>query len=92
MTTTNALSYQRKSKTYNVFSIVIKSLFRFPAPHCRWFQRDTYIFLTVEVMDCQEPDISVMDNKLVFTCTGDDMKKYELDIELLQDISSKVVK
>ena len=74
------------------FSIVIKSLFRFPAPHCRWFQRDTYIFLTVEVMDCQEPDISVMDNKLVFTCTGDDMKKYELDIELLQDISSKVVK
>ena len=47
---------------------------------------------TVEVMDCQDPDISVMDNKLVFTCTGDDMKKYELDIELLQDISSKVVK
>ena len=32
-----------------------------------------------------------MDNKLVFMCTGDDMKKYELDIELLQNISSKVV-
>ena len=42
-------------------------------------------------MDCQEPEISFMDNKLVFTCTGDDMKKYELDIELLQNISSKVV-
>ena len=66
------------------------TLFRFPTPHCRWFQRDTYIFLTVEIMDCQEPDISVMDNKLVFTCTGDEMKKYELDIELLQSISTKV--
>ena len=65
-------------------------LFRFPTPHCRWFQRDTYIFLTVEIMDCQVPDISVMDNKLVFTCTGDEMKKYELDIELLQSISTKV--
>ena len=41
-------------------------------------------------MDCQDPDISVLDNKLAFTCTGDDMKKYELDIELLQSISSKV--
>ena len=65
-------------------------LFRYPTPHCRWFQRDTYIFLTVEVMDCQDPDISVLDNKLVFTCIGDDMKKYELEIELLQSISSKV--
>ena len=41
-------------------------------------------------MDCQDPDISVMDNKLFFTCIGDDMKNYELDIELLHDISTKV--
>ena len=81
-------------KKYNVMLLERRnkiSCIRFPTPHCRWFQRETYIFLTVEIMDCQEPDISVMDNKLVFTCTGDDMKKYELDIELLQNISSKVV-
>jgi len=58
-------------------------------PHCRWYQRESFVFLTVEVMDCQDPDISVMDNKLFFNCTGADLKKYELDLELLKDINTK---
>ena len=41
-------------------------------------------------MDCQDPDISVMDDKLVFTCDGGESGKYELDIQLLHDINTKV--
>ena len=40
-------------------------------------------------MDCTEPDISVMDNKLFFSCVAEDMKQYQLDIELLQNIDTK---
>ena len=72
--------------TINNNVLLLRSL----TPHCRWYQRECFVFLTVEVMDCQDPDISVMDNKLFFTCTGADMKKYELDLELLRDINTKV--
>ena len=41
-------------------------------------------------MDCQNPDISVMDDKLLFTCDGGESGKYELDIQLLHDINTKV--
>ena len=59
-------------------------------PHCCWYQREGFVFLTVEVMDCQNPDISVMDDKLLFTCDGGESGKYELDIHLLHDINTKV--
>ena len=59
-------------------------------PHCCWYQREGFVFLTVEVMDCQDPDISVMDDKLVFTCDGGESGKYELDVQLLHDINTKV--
>ena len=81
-------------------------MFRSLTPHCRWYQRESFIFLTVEVMlmtimmmmmtmmmqvmDCQSPDISVMDAKLFFRCVGEDGKQYELDLELLRDINTKV--
>ena len=41
-------------------------------------------------MDCQNPEISVMDDKLLFTCDGGESGKYELDIQLLHDINTKV--
>ena len=80
-------------------------MFRSLTPHCRWYQRESFIFLTVEVMlmmimlmlmmmmkvmDCKSPDISVMDAKLFFRCVGEDGKQYELDLELLKDINTKV--
>ena len=83
-------------------------MFRSLTPHCRWYQRESFIFLTVEVMlmmimlmlmmmtmmmqvmDCKSPDISVMDAKLFFRCVGEDGKQYELDLELLRDINTKV--
>merc|ERR1739848_877800 len=40
-------------------------------------------------MDCQDPDISVMDAKLFFRCVGEEGKQYELDLELLRDINTK---
>ena len=43
-----------------------------------------------QVMDCQNPDISVMDAKLFFRCVGEEGKQYELDLELLRDINTKV--
>ena len=59
-------------------------------PHCCWYQREAQVFLTVEVMDCQDPDISVLDDQLVFTCQGAESQKYCLDIKLLHDINTKV--
>ena len=47
------------------------------------------MYLTVEVMDCQDPDISVADTKLFFSCLGEDVKKYNLDIELFRAINIK---
>ena len=41
-------------------------------------------------MDCQDPEISVLDDKLLFTCEGAEGGKYELDIQLLHDINTKV--
>jgi len=58
-------------------------------PHCCWYQREKFVFLTVEVMDCQKPDISVMDNKLFFSCFSEDMKSYQLDLEFLHNIDTK---
>ena len=58
-------------------------------PHCCWYQREGFVFLTVEVMDCQDPDISVLDDKLLFTCEGAESGKYELDLQLLHDINTK---
>ena len=49
----------------------------------------TTVLLTVEVMDCQEPDISVLDDKLLFTCHAEG-QKYQLDLKLLHDINTKV--
>ena len=40
-------------------------------------------------MDCQDPEISVMDDKLLFTCEGAESGKYELDLQLLHDINTK---
>ena len=61
----------------------------FRTPHCCWYQRQSQVFLTVEVMDCQEPDISVLDDKLLFTCHAEG-QKYQLDLKLLHDINTKV--
>ena len=61
----------------------------FRTPHCCWYQRQHQVFLTVEVMDCQEPDISVLDDKLLFTCHAEG-QKYQLDLKLLHDINTKV--
>merc|ERR1719481_141250 len=59
-------------------------------PHVRWYQRETFVFLTVEVMDCQNPEISVLEDKLYFKGVGgSEMQTYELDIELLKAISTK---
>ena len=44
----------------------------------------------MEVMDCKDPDISVLDDKLLFTCLGVESQKYCLDIKLLHDINTKV--
>ena len=41
-------------------------------------------------MDCQAPEISVLDDKLLFTCEGAESGKYELNIQLLHDINTKV--
>ena len=65
-------------------------LSRIFTPHCRWYQREKFVYLTVEVMDCQSPDISVANNKLFFSCLGDEMKNYILDIELFKSISIEV--
>ena len=48
------------------------------------------MMMMMQVMDCQNPDISVMDAKLFFRCVGEDGKQYELDLELLRDINTKV--
>ena len=48
------------------------------------------MMMVIQVMDCQNPDISVMDAKLFFHCMGEEGKQYELDLELLRDINTKV--
>jgi prostaglandin-E synthase len=58
-----------------------------PAPSVLWAQRQNCIFLTIQLEDCQNPDIKVEPNRIYFRGTGGTEKKeYELDLELYEPI------
>ncbi|XP_023334736.1 very-long-chain (3R)-3-hydroxyacyl-CoA dehydratase 3 [Eurytemora carolleeae] len=57
-------------------------------PHVKWYQRENFIHLTLEISNCKTPEIRLDADNLVFRGQGNpDMLFYELNITFLHPVN-----
>ncbi|XP_068715841.1 prostaglandin E synthase 3-like [Montipora foliosa] len=62
-------------------------------PSTKWAQRRDRLWLTIELSDCQKPDISLDSNSLRFSAKGGkEQKTYTLDLKFHQEVNPEECK
>ncbi|XP_015761388.1 PREDICTED: co-chaperone protein daf-41-like [Acropora digitifera] len=60
-------------------------------PSTKWAQRRDRILLTIELSDCQKPDISLDTNSLKFSAKGGkEQKNYTLELKFHKEVNPEV--
>lgn len=77
---------------YRYYNIILHFLFfRVLIPPVIWAQRNTFLYVTICVEDCKNPDIKIEPEQIVFHgVAGLQQKVYEITIPLYSTIEPEV--